>query len=129
MKKVEVEGHAISVPGKRLLQTIKLVFVRAKVSAGGRRPVSEVLNLTAFIDFLLVTVIFLLMSFSANGEWIPDANIKVPQAESGIEMIEAPLVTVDGNQVRVNGYSAHSVREAYEVTGLVKLEGRVKPKG
>ena len=117
------EGHAITSPGARLLKRIKLAFVQEKISGRGRRSVSEGLNLTAFIDFLLVTVIFLLMSFSANGEIIPDRNIKIPSADSGIEMLAAPMVAVDGNQIRVNGHNVGSVRRAYDDPGIVKLDG------
>jgi hypothetical protein len=35
---------------------------------GVRRPVVVSLNLVSMIDFMVVTVIFLLMSFSASGE-------------------------------------------------------------
>jgi biopolymer transport protein ExbD len=46
---------------------IPLRFVWNKVSGHGRRSGAAGLNLVSFIDFLVVTVIFLLMSFSASG--------------------------------------------------------------
>lgn len=61
-------AHVIHKPGKRLMTHIPLRFVWNKVSGHGRKGVGAALNLVSFIDFLVVTTIFLLMSFSASGE-------------------------------------------------------------
>ena len=67
-KHKDPHAHTIHQPGARLLRGVKLHFVYKKVAGHGARSVNESLNLIPFIDFLLVTVIFLLMSFSASGE-------------------------------------------------------------
>ena len=59
---------AIQQPGKRLLHGITLKFVHDKVAGGGRRSPNAGLSLTSMIDFLIVVVVFLLMTFSASGE-------------------------------------------------------------
>lgn len=105
------------------MRDIALESVRQRAAGAGRRSVDSSLSLTAFIDFLLVMVIFLLMSFSANGEIIPDPNIDLPEASEGEPMIDAPLVSVDGNQVRYNGHQVASVREAFDAPGLVRIDG------
>ena len=106
----DAHAHAIHQPGKRLMQAVPLHFVWKKVHGGGARSVNESLNLTAFIDFLLVTVIFLLMSFSASGEIGVDKNITLPQAENVESVVDAPMVAVNGNQVLVDGNLAGSTR-------------------
>jgi len=80
------------------------------------------LNLTSYIDFLLVTVIFLLMSFSASGEIGVDKNITLPQAENVIDVIEAPMVAVNGNQVLVDGTLAGSTRAIEDVGRMQKVD-------
>ena len=59
-------AHVIHQPGRRLMKGVPLRFVWNKVSGHGARSPNAGLNLVSFIDFLVVTVIFLLMSFSAS---------------------------------------------------------------
>ena len=47
---------------------VPLEFVQKKVTGGGHRSTNASLSLTSMIDFLVVTVVFLLMTFSASGE-------------------------------------------------------------
>jgi biopolymer transport protein ExbD len=116
-------AHVINQPGKRLMHKVPLHFVWKKVIGHGARPVSEALNLTAFIDFLLVTVIFLLMSFSASGEIGVDKNIVLPQAENVETVVEAPMVAVNGNQVLVDGQNVGSVRAIEDMGQMSKIDG------
>ncbi|MSP25568.1 MAG: biopolymer transporter ExbD [Myxococcales bacterium] len=104
------------------MQAVPLNFVFNKVHGVGARSVSASLNLTAFIDFLIVTVIFLLMSFSASGEMIVDKNISLPQAENVQEVLDAPMVAVNGNQVLVNGTPAGSTRAIEDVGRMQKVD-------
>jgi biopolymer transport protein ExbD len=115
-------AHYINQPGKRLMHGIKLHFVWLKVAGHGGRSVNSNLNLTAFIDFLMVTVIFLLMSFSASGEIGVDKNISLPTAENVETVIEAPMVAVNGNQVLVDGNLAGSTRAIEELGRMQKVD-------
>ncbi len=115
-------SHAIHKPGRRLMHKVPLNFVFTKVMGGGGRNVNASLNLTAFIDFLIVTVIFLLMSFSASGEIAVDKNITLPQAENVQEVLDAPMVSVNGNQVLVNGTPAGSTRAIEDVGRMQKVD-------
>jgi biopolymer transport protein ExbD len=110
------------VPGKRLMHSIKLKFVWKKVAGHGGRAVNTNLNLTAFIDFLMVTVIFLLMSFSASGEVGVDKNITLPAAENVEAVIDAPMVAVNGNQVLVDGQLAGSTRAIEDLGRMQKVD-------
>ncbi len=115
-------AHYINLPGKRLMHNIPLHFVWNKVAGHGGRSVNTALNLTAFIDFLMVTVIFLLMSFSASGEIGVDKNITLPVAENVETVVEAPMVAVNGNQVLVDGNLAGSTRAIEELGRMQKVD-------
>jgi hypothetical protein len=75
-----------------------------------------------FIDLLLVTVIFLLMTFSASGEMGVDKHIKLPQAENVIDVLDAPMVAVNGNQVLVDGNLAGSTRAIEDLGRMQKID-------
>lgn len=115
-------AHVIHKPGSRLMTKIPLRFVWNKVSGHGRRGGNAGLNLVSFIDFLVVTVIFLLMSFSASGEIGVDKNVKLPQAENVDDMIDAPMVAVNGNQILVDGALAGSTRAVEELGRMQKID-------
>jgi biopolymer transport protein ExbD len=97
---------AIHEPGRRLMRTIPLNFVQSKVSGHGKRPLGAALSLTSMIDFLVVTVVFLLMSFSASGETPVAKGVTLPRAENVQDMIDAPIVAVTGRQILVDGSPA-----------------------
>ena len=115
-------AHYINMPGRRLMHNVPLHFVWQKVVGHGGRDVNAPLNLTAFIDFLLVTVIFLLMSFSTSGEIGVDKNITLPTAENVEAVVEAPMVAVNGNQVLVDGNLAGSTRAIEELGRMQKID-------
>lgn len=115
-------AHVIHAPHKRLMSHIPLKFVWNKVSGHGRKAVGAGLNLVSFIDFLVVTVIFLLMSFSASGEMTVDKNVKLPKAENVEDIIDAPMIAVNGNQILVDGTLAGSTRAIEELGRLQKIE-------
>jgi len=115
-------AHTIHQPGRRLLRRIPLPFVRRKVAGEGGRPVDAPLALVPFIDFLLVTVIFLLMSFSAGGDINVDRHIKLPSAENVEAAVVAPMVAVNGNQVLVDGELVGSTRAIEERGVMMRVD-------
>ena len=115
-------AHFVHEPGKRLLRLLPLRFVQKRVAGEGGRPVNANLNLTSYIDFLLVTVIFLLMAFSASGDFGVDKNITLPQAENVLDVMEAPVVAVNGNQVLVDGQLAGSTRAVEDIGRIQKID-------
>lgn len=121
-KHADPHAHAIHAPGKRLLHALPLKFVWKKVIGHGRRSPNANLNLTAYIDFLLVTVIFLLTTFSASGEIAVDKNVKLPKAENAADVIDAPMVAVNGNQILVDGTLAGSTRAIEELGRMSKID-------
>lgn len=119
---VDRHAHFVNPPGTRLLRELPLAFVLRKVLGHGERSVNASLNLTSYIDFLLVTVIFLLGTFSASGAPGVDKHISLPQAENVADVVEAPLVAVNGNQVLVDGQLAGSTRAIEDVGRMQKID-------
>jgi biopolymer transport protein ExbD len=115
-------AHVIHQPSRRLMRKVPLKFVFKKVSGHGARSPNAALNLVSFIDFLIVTVIFLLMSFSASGEITVDKNVKLPKAENVDDIIDAPMVAVNGNQILVDGVLAGSTRAIEELGRMQKID-------
>ncbi len=115
-------AHVIHKPGSRLMHSVPLKFVWSKVMGHGARSANTSLNLTSYIDFLMVTVIFLLMSFSASGEIGVDKSVKLPKAENVEDVIDAPMIAVNGNQILVDGQLAGSTRAIEELGRLQKLD-------
>jgi biopolymer transport protein ExbD len=109
-------------PGRRLMHDVKLNFVRKKVSGGGQRNINASLSLTSMIDFLVVTVVFLLITFSASGE-IPSAkNVKLPEAENTLDMIDAPMVSIAGSLILVDGNPAGNTRAIEDTKRLQRID-------
>src|ERR1700723_587226 len=101
-------------PGKRLMHAVPLEFVRKKVLGHGSRNTNASLSLTSMIDFLVVTVVFLLMTFSASGETPVAKGLNLPKAENALDMLDAPIVAVVGSQILVDGSPAGNTRAVEE---------------
>jgi biopolymer transport protein ExbD len=94
----------VNKPGKALLRDIPLRFVSNKVSGHGRKNTNTEIPLIPFIDFLIVLVVFLLISFSASGELLAQKpNLQMPKAENVINIETAPVVAIDTVVVTLDG--------------------------
>lgn len=95
---------AIHQPGKVLLKNVPLEFVAKKTGGHGAKAVDVSIPLVPFIDFLIVLVVFLLMSFSASGELLAQkANLKMPKAANVIDIETSPVVAIDPVVVTLDG--------------------------
>jgi len=95
---------AIQRPEPVLLHNIPLRFVRDRVSGHGRKSVDHQIPLIPFIDFLIVLVIFLLMSFSASGELVAQQpTITMPDAKNTEQIEISPIVAVDERVITLDG--------------------------
>src|SRR3954466_5001776 len=94
----------INLPGKVLLRNIPLDFVSKKVTGHGAKPVDVSIPLIPFIDFLIVLVVFLLISFSASGELLAQKpNLVMPKAAHVVNLEIAPIVAIDPIGVTLDG--------------------------
>ena len=109
-------------PGRRLMHAVPLRFVQKRVSGGNHRSTNASLSLTSMIDFLVVTVVFLLMTFSASGETPVNKNVRLPQAENTLDMIDAPIVAVTGSQILVDGVPAGNTRAIEDSKRLQRID-------
>jgi biopolymer transport protein ExbD len=112
----------INEPGRRLMRHVGLEFVAKKVAGGGHRSTNAGLSLTSMIDFLVVTVVFLLMTFSASGETPVAKGLNLPMAQNTLDMIDAPIVGVVGSQLLVDGSPAGNTRAVEESDRMQRID-------
>jgi biopolymer transport protein ExbD len=112
----------IEKPGRRLMHHVPLKFVQKKVSGGGHRSTNASLSLTSMIDFLVVTVVFLLITFSASGEVPTTKGVKLPDAENTLDMIDAPMVGISGSLILVDGSPAGNTRAIEDSKRLQRID-------
>src|SRR5271169_6827660 len=113
---------SIKAPGRRLAHHVGLEFVEKKISGFGHRSVNAGLSLTSMIDFLVVTVVFLLMTFSASGETPVAKGLNMPKAENAIDMMDAPIVAVVGSQILVDGAPSGNTRSVEESDRMQRID-------
>ena len=95
---------AIKQPGPVLLHNVPLKFVRNRVIGHSRKAVDQSIPLIPFIDFLIVLVVFLLMSFSASGELIAQQpTIKMPDASETTKLDISPVIAIDDRVITLDG--------------------------
>jgi biopolymer transport protein ExbD len=101
---------------------VGLEFVEKKVAGHGHRSLNAGLSLTSMIDFLVVTVVFLLMTFSASGETPIAKGLNLPKAENTLDMIDAPVVAVVGSQILVDGSPSGNTRTVEESDRMQRID-------
>ena len=94
----------IGIPAKRLLNHLPLKFVAAKAGGHGAKATYASLNLTSMIDFLVIIVVFLLMSFAASGELLSiQRGLQLPDASQTTELERAPIVAIGKDVITLDG--------------------------
>ncbi len=109
-------------PGRRLMHSVPLKFVQKRVSGGNHRSVVAGLSLTSMIDFLVVTVVFLLMTFSASGQTPMAKGVELPKAENTMDMIDAPIVAINGSEVLADGAAAGNTRAIEDSKRMQRID-------
>src|SRR5690349_2482343 len=94
----------VNKPGRVLLREVPLKFVSKKVTGHGRKSSNIEIPLIPFIDFLIVLVVFLLISFSASGELLAQKpNLQMPKAANVVNLEIAPVIAIDPIVVTLDG--------------------------
>jgi biopolymer transport protein ExbD len=94
----------IRAPHAHLYGSVGLEAIKNRLGHVGRKSVYEALNLVAYIDMMTMLVIFLLMSFSASGEFLfIQKNIVMPEAQNWTDLERAPVIGVSKEVVTLNG--------------------------
>ena len=112
----------IAKPGRRLMHAVPLRFVQKRVTGGSHRATNSNLSLTSMIDFLVVTVVFLLITFSASGEVPTTKGVKLPDAENTLDMLDAPMVGITGSLILVDGSPAGNTRAIEDSKRLQRID-------
>ncbi len=95
-------------PGYHLIAAHDLPHLRRKLKGGGKyRSIHQELSLTSMIDMFSMLIIFLIQSFSAQGElFVTNPNIKLPSAQHAKALDRSPLITVTPDKVVLEGAPA-----------------------
>ncbi|NOY90772.1 MAG: biopolymer transporter ExbD [Deltaproteobacteria bacterium] len=114
-------------PGKVLLHHIPLKFVHNRVAGGGRKSVDMSIPLVPFIDFLIVLVVFLLMSFSASGELVAQQpSITMPDAVNTQALDIAPIITIDARVITLDGMRVADYSTLAQTANIDRIEQLVQ---
>ncbi|MBK8170804.1 MAG: biopolymer transporter ExbD [Sandaracinaceae bacterium] len=110
-------------PGKVLFTQIPLSFVSKKVNGGGHKAVDAQIPLVPFIDFLIVLVVFLLMSFANETVQSNVPNLTMPRATNTEDLEDAPVIAINPQVVLLNGIR---VADTQSLGGSATME-RIEP--
>lgn len=90
-------------PGKRLMHAIPLRFVQKRVAGHGGKSVNADLNLTSMIDYLVITVVFLLSNFGTAQEMASQQGLEVPTVAHPDQIRSAPIVSISSQAILMDG--------------------------
>lgn len=87
--------------------------LRSSPLSGGKKGMMMPLNLTAMVDMFTTIVIFLLQSFSANGEiLLIQKGLTLPEVQKADQLTDrGPVVTLFQNQILLEGRAVASLAE------------------
>jgi biopolymer transport protein ExbD len=118
---------AIHRPGKVLLKSVPLKFVRKKVSGGGKKSVDHEIPLVPFIDFLVTLVVFLLTSFSASGELLAQQpNLKMPEASNVVDLEPQPVIAINPDVITLDGRRMADTRTLEADARVERMESLIQ---
>jgi len=114
---------AVYAPDRRINPTIR------RKGAAGRKSVMAGLYLTSMVDMFAILVIFLLQSFSAEGELIIlPKGLELPNASMTGTLEKAPVLTVSREKIEFEGKFIANTEEvaAQEGWGIPALQDELK---
>ncbi len=90
----------VKTPGRRAGSGSALRQVKRNMAAKASRSLSASLNLTSMVDFMSVIVIFLLMNFSASGDFTYNqSDIVPPDSAYGAELVRVPVIAISATEI------------------------------
>lgn len=101
----------VAKPGKRLLHHVPLRFVQKRVAGGGHKAVTTDLNLTSMIDFLVITVVFLLSQFGSQQQVQSSAGLEIPETHNADDLASAPIISISEQAIMMDGQRITTPRE------------------
>lgn len=110
----------IHVPGKRLMHSIPLRFIQKRVGGHGKKSVSADLNLTSMIDYLVITVVFLLSNFGTAQEMASQQGLEVPTVPHADQVRDAPIVSISSSAILLSGQRVANPQEVINSTDRIE---------
>lgn len=106
-------------PGKRLMHSIPLRFVQRRVSGHGKKSIMADLNLTSMIDYLVITVVFLLSNFGTAQELASQQGLEVPTVPHADQIRSAPVVSISSLAILLDGQRVANPAEVLASTDRI----------
>jgi biopolymer transport protein ExbD len=101
--------------------------VKNRVAGGGRKATDVSISLVPFIDFLIVLVVFLLMSFSASGELLASQpNLRMPDAVNADMLEPQPVIAINPQVVTLDGRRMADTQSLAAGPQLERIEALVQ---
>jgi biopolymer transport protein ExbD len=114
-------------PAKVLLTKVPLKFAAKKVGGGGHKSANHEIPLIPFIDFLIVLVAFLLMSFSASGELLAQQpNLKMPDAYNTSSLEIAPVIAINPVVMTLDGRRMADTQTLAQKAEIERIEPMIQ---
>ena len=115
----------VGTPGRRAGSGIALRQVKRNLETKTSRSLSASLNLTSMVDFMSVIVIFLLMNFSASGDFTYNqADIVPPDSRTGAELVRVPVIAISDTEILFEQVRVESSRAVLAETDEYTLPRR-----
>lgn len=102
-----------------LFHQLPLLTVQRRLRGGGHKGVNADLNLTSMIDYLVITVVFLLSQFGTQQQMQSSANLEVPTIPHADNLISAPIISISEQMILMDGQRIATPNEVAAVTDRI----------
>jgi biopolymer transport protein ExbD len=106
-------------PKSVLYHALPLTFAQKRLRGGGHKGVNADLNLTSMIDYLVITVVFLLAQFGTQQQIQSSAGLEVPQVPHADSLTSAPIISISDQAILLDGQRITTPRELAGVTDRI----------
>ncbi|MFO0602452.1 MAG: biopolymer transporter ExbD [Polyangiales bacterium] len=108
-----------------LYHQLPLLTVQRRLRGGGHKGVNADLNLTSMIDYLVITVVFLLSQFGTQQQMQSSANLEVPTIPHADNLISAPIISISEQAILMDGQRVANPPEVRTVERIDRLFERL----
>lgn len=108
-----------------LFHQLPLLTVQSRLRGGGHKGVNADLNLTSMIDYLVITVVFLLAQFGTQQQMQSSANLEVPTIPHADDLVSAPIISISEQAILMDGQRIANPNEVRTVERIDRLFERL----
>jgi biopolymer transport protein ExbD len=102
-----------------LYHQLPLLTVQRRLRGGGHKGVNADLNLTSMIDYLVITVVFLLSQFGTQQQMQSSAQLEVPTIPHADNLISAPIISISEQSILMDGQLITNTQQVRGVTDRI----------